>query len=338
MGDAIRQLVLLRIRTFLREPEALFWTFGFPVLLTLALGVAFGTQREEPETIGLLEGTRAVEHLDRLRAEPELRVLVLPAAEAELALARGEIVLLLGGTDRLEARFDPARTESRVPRLLVERAIGGPPEEELLEIPQRERGSRYIDWVIPGLIGMNLMSTGLWAIGFGIVDMRKKKQLKRLSATPMRRSDFLTAQVLARVAFLLLEVPPIMLFAWWFFGVQVEGALSAVLVVILLGTMTFTGLGLLAAARARTVEGVSGLMNVIMLPMFIFSGVFFSASRFPEAAQPLIQALPLTAFNDALRAVYNEGLPLTAVPGELAILLLWTLGSGLLALRIFRWS
>ncbi|MBA2669267.1 MAG: ABC transporter permease [Gemmatimonadetes bacterium] len=192
--------------------------------------------------------------------------------------------------------------------------------------------------MIPGLIGLNLMSTGLWGIGFGIVNMRQKKQLKRLSATPMRRGDFLVSQILARLAFLALEVPPIVLFAWLVFDVRIEGSLLAVAAVVLLGTVAFAALGLLAATRARTVEGVSGIMNVIMLPMFILSGVFFSSRRFPDSMQPFIQALPLTAVNDALRAVYNDGLPLTAVPLQLAILVAWTAGSTLFALRLFRWT
>jgi ABC-type multidrug transport system permease subunit len=203
--------------------------------------------------------------------------------------------------------------------------------------PERQPGSRYIDWVIPGLIGLNLMSTGMWGIGFGIVNMRQKKQLKRLVATPMRRGDFLLSQMAARLAFLALEVPPLVLFAWLAFDVEVAGSWLDLGVVVLLGTLTFAGLGLLASSRARTVEGVSGIMNVVMLPMFILSGVFFSARRFPDLIQPVIQLLPLTALNDALRGVYNDGRPLVDVSWELLILVGWTALSALLALRLFRW-
>ncbi|HET8655503.1 MAG TPA: ABC transporter permease, partial [Longimicrobiaceae bacterium] len=199
-------------------------------------------------------------------------------------------------------------------------------------------GGRYIDWLIPGLIGLNLMSTGMWGIGFGIVNMRQKKQLKRLTATPMRRSDFLLSQMIARLVFLVIEVAPIVLFALFAFDVRVQGSLIDLAVVVVLGALTFAGLGLLTAARARTVEGVSGIMNVVMMPMFILSGVFFSARRFPDVVQPLIQALPLTALNDALRAVYNDGLSLTAVPGELLILVAWMVLTFALALKLFRWQ
>lgn len=168
--------------------------------------------------------------------------------------------------------------------------------------------------------------------------MRQKKQLKRLVATPMRRRDYLLAQILARLSFVALEVPPIVLFAWWVFDVRVAGSALALAAVVLLGTMAFAGLGLLAASRARTIEGVSGLLNLAMLPMFVLSGVFFPASRYPDAMQPLVQALPLTALNDALRTVYNDGLPLTAAWGDVAILGAWMVGAFLLALRWFRWQ
>jgi ABC-2 type transport system permease protein len=239
-------------------------------------------------------------------------------------------------------RYDPTREEGRAAQLLadaaLQRAAGAAPAVATRDEPVRQPGARYIDWVIPGLIGLNLMSTGMWGIGFGIVFMRQKKQLKRMVATPMRRSEFLLSQLLARLVFVVLEVPPIILFARWAFDVRVEGSWLALTVVTLLGTVTFAGLGLLTSARVRTVEGVSGLMNVVMLPMFVLSGVFFSASRFPDAMQPLIRALPLTALNDALRAVYNDGLPLLSTLPELGVLTAWLVGSFLLAVRVFRWQ
>jgi ABC-2 type transport system permease protein len=339
--DAIVQLALLRVRTFLREPEALFWTFGFPILMAIGLGLAFGDGQEEQSYVGVVRGSTAEAHLETLELSPDLSVQLLTAEEAERSLRQGEVAVILSGHDELVSSYDPTRPDSRTARLAVDRvlqdAAGATRPLVMTERPQRQRGSRYIDWVVPGLIGLNLMSTGLWGIGFGIVNMRQKKQLKRLSATPMRRGDFLISQILARLAFLALEVPPIVLFAWLVFDVRIEGSLLAVAVVVLLGTIAFAALGLLAATRARTVEGVSGIMNVIMLPMFILSGVFFSSRRFPDAMQPFIQALPLTALNDALRAVYNDGLPLTAVPLQLAILVAWTVGSTVLALRLFRW-
>lgn len=338
----LRELILMRIRAFLREPEALFWTFGFPIIMAIGLGLAFREKPADRAPVAVERGSVGERHLVALRRSPELRVRVMDAADAATALRKGEVAVVLGGRDTLAFRYDPARPESRVARLLADRAVqagaGATPPVAVLERAERQPGSRYIDWVIPGIIGLNLMSTGMWGIGFGVVQMRQKKQLKRLIATPMRRRDYLLAQILARLSFVALEVPPIVLFAWLAFDVRVAGSLAALAVIVLLGTMTFAGLGLLAASRARTIEGVSGILNLVMLPMFVLSGVFFSSSRYPEAMQPFVRALPLTALNDALRGVYNDGLPLHASAAPLAILVGWMVLSFVLALRVFRWQ
>ena len=339
----LRELALMRVRSFVREPEALFWTFVFPILMAVGLGVAFREQpAEQPVTAGVERGTVAERYLPSLERSGEVEARVLDAAAAERALRKGDVAVLLAGRDTLVYRYDPAREESRVARLVVDRAVqgGAGAARPVVTREDRERrpGGRYIDWVIPGLIGLNLMSTGMWGIGFGIVQMRQKKQLKRLSATPMRRRDFLLASILGRLVFLLLEVPPIVIFAWLVFGVKVQGSWLALAGLVLLGAMTFSGIGLLAASRARTIEGASGVINVVMLPMFVLSGVFFSASRYPDVIQPLVQALPLTALNDAVRAVYNDGLPITAWGHEVLILAAWMVVSFFLALRAFRWQ
>ncbi len=340
--SALRELMLLRVRSFLREPEALFWTFVFPILMAVGLGLAFRETPDAKTPIGVERGSAAERLVPRLETSGEIEVRVMGRDEAERALRRGEVPLVLAGRDTLVYRYDPVREESRAARLLADAAVqsAGGAVRPVATRDDRERrpGGRYIDWVIPGLIALNLMSTGMWGMGFGLVQMRTKKQLKRISATPMRRRDFLAAQILARMVFLVIEVPPIVLFAWLAFGVEVAGSLLALALLVLLGAMAFAGLGLLSASRARTIEGVSGLLNVVMLPQFILSGVFFSASRYPEAVQPFVQALPLTALTDALRAVYNEGAPFIAYAGEVAILAAWTLITFALALRLFRWQ
>lgn len=338
----LRELVLMRIRSYLREPEALFWIFGFPVLMALGLGLAFGGDGEEVSRVGVVRGSAAAAYLPVLRSDPTLDAIVLDPAAAELALRHGEIALLATGGGPLVYRFDPQRPESQTARLQVDAAVqragGARRPVPVREQRVRAAGSRYIDWVIPGIIGLNLMSTGMWGLGFALVTMRQKKQLKRLAATPMRRRDFLASQIGARLAFLPLEIAPVVLFAWLVFGVRVEGSLLALSVVVLFGATVFAGLGLFCSSRARTVEGVSGLLNLVMIPMFVLSGVFFSARRFPDAIQPLIQALPLTALNDALRLVYNDGAGLAAAGGELAILAAWGTAAFVLALRWFRWQ
>jgi ABC-type multidrug transport system permease subunit len=338
----LRELMMARVRSFLREPEALFWTFVFPILMAVGLGIAFREQPVQRAAVGVERGSAAERFVPALKAAREVEVSVLDPAAAERALRRGDVAVLLAGTDAVVFRYDPGREESRVARLLaddaVQRASGGTRPVATRDDGERRPGGRYIDWVIPGLIGLNLMSTGMWGLGFGLVQMRQKKQLKRLVSTPMRRRDFLLAQMAARLCFLLLEVPPLLLFAWLAFGVRVQGSVVLLCALIFLGALAFAGIGLLAASRARTIEGVSGVLNVVMLPMFVLSGVFFSASRYPAAVQPFIQALPLTALNDALRAVYNEGHGIAAVVPEVAILAAWAAGAFLLAMRTFRWQ
>jgi ABC-2 type transport system permease protein len=338
----LRELVMSRIRGFLREPEALFWTFVFPILMAVGLGVAFREKPVQRSTIAVERGSVAERWLPALRRSPELKVVVLADTAAARAVRKGDVAVVLAGTGSLVYRYDPARDESRVARLLADEAVqggaGAVRPVATRDDRHRQPGSRYIDWVIPGLIGLNLMSTGMWGIGFGLVQMRNKKQLKRLVSTPMRKRDYLLAMILARLVFIVLEVPPIVIFAWLAFGVKVRGGLLPFAALAVLSAMTFSGLGLLCASRARTIEGISGILNVVMLPMFVLSGVFFSASRYPDALQPFIRALPLTAVNDAMRAVYNDALPLTAVWHQLAIITAWMVLSFLLALKLFRWQ
>jgi ABC-2 type transport system permease protein len=338
----LRELTLARIRSFVREPEALFWTFGFPIIMAIGLGIAFRERPADRAAVGVERGSIAERYAPALARSDEVELTIISADSADRAIRKGDIAVLLAGRDALTYRYDPARAESRSAQLIadrvVQRAAGSTDPVPSIHDRERRAGGRYIDWVIPGLIGMNLMSTGMWGMGFGLVQMRQKKQLKRMSSTPMRKRDFLLAQILARLAFIALEVPPIVIFAWLAFGVKVQGSLLALTLITLLGAMTFAGLGLLASTRARTIEGLSGAMNLVMFPMFVLSGVFFTASRYPDVIQPFIQALPLTALNDALRAVYNDGLPLASYAGELAIMLAWMVGSFLLSVRWFRWQ
>ncbi len=185
---------------------------------------------------------------------------------------------------------------------------------------------------------MNLMGTGMWGIGFAIADVRRRKFLKRLLVTPMRRSSFFLSFMLSRLVFLLLELTVLAGFGRWILGVPFNGDLLSFAIVTLLGALTFAGLGILVAARVRTIEGVSGLMNLVMMPMWLASGVFFSYERFPDALHPVLRLLPLTGLNDALRAIMIDGESILQQGPELAMLAGWCVLSFLLALKIFRWE
>ncbi|HEX3233080.1 MAG TPA: ABC transporter permease [Gemmatimonadales bacterium] len=338
------QLTLVRYREFYREPEAVFWVFIFPILLTAGLGLAFRSQGPERTRVAVVgPAERQAEVARALRRDRSLTVVLLADSAAEDSLRSGQVALLVvprpnGG---VEYRFDPDRPESRMARLLtdaaVQRAAGRPEPVPVVERVVREPGARYVDFVVPGLLGMNLMGSGIWGIGFAIVDARRKHLLKRLVATPMRRSQYLASFLLSRLTFLCLEVVLLLGFAVVVFGVPIRGSLGLLAVICLISALAFASLGLLIASRPRTVEGVSGLMNLVMLPMWIFSGVFFSSSRFPDAAQPFVRALPLTAVIDALRATMLRGAGLDQVLPELLVIGAWLIVGFTVAVRVFRW-
>ena len=336
------ELTVARLKEFGREPGAVFWTFGFPLLLTVALGIAFRAEGPSPVTVGVLDGDGAPAILAALDADERLAPALVSAAEAERALRGGKLSVLVEPGPTVGYRLDPTRPEARAARLLVDdvlqraagRADARPVEDHAVEAP----GARYVDWLVPGLLGMQLMSGSLWGIAWVIVQTRSRKLLKRLVATPMRRRHYLAAFLLARLVPLAIEVPLLFGFAWLAFDVAIHGSIAAVATVSLLGAWSFAGVGLLCASRAQNTETVNGLVNLVTLPMFVVSGVFFSSSRFPDALQPLISLLPLTALNDALRGVVNEGASLAALWRELAILGAWGAGSFALSLKIFRWS
>jgi len=342
----LAQLVLARLREFYREPEAVFWVYGFPILMVVALGIAFRNKPVERVVVDIAAGPRADAVAASLGPQDRFTVAVHPADDCQRHLRTGktDVVVLPAAPPAtgFTYLFDPTRPESLLARNTVndalQRAAGradpvGVRDEEL-----QGPGSRYIDFLVPGLLGMSLMGGGLWGVGFVIVDMRIRKLLKRFLATPMKRGDFLAAIMISRLCFMVPEVLILLVFGWLAFGVVIQGSILAVVALILLGAFTFAGIGLLVASRATTMETVSGLMNLVMLPMWVLSGIFFSAERFPAVAQPVIQLLPLTPLIDALRAVMLEGQALTEQLPRLGILLAWGLGTFALALRWFRWQ
>ena len=334
------QLTLARMREFYREPEAIFWVFGFPIVLAFALGIAFRNRGPGELKVGVLDeaDSALVTALDR---SPALAAVVLDSATARAQLRTGRVALVVVPGDPIVYRYDSTRTESRLARLEADEALqrsrGRVDPARVRDERVVEPGSRYIDFLIPGLLGMNLMGSGLWGVGFSVVQARTKKLLKRFMATPMRRSHYLMSFIFSRLVFLFLEIAALVGFGWLMFRVGVRGSLGSLALITILGALSFAGLGMLVASRARTIEAVSGLMNLVMLPMWILSGTFFSYARFPDAMQPFVKALPLTALNDALRAVMIDGAALVRVGGPLAIVAGWGLASFAVALRIFRW-
>ncbi|HET7601127.1 MAG TPA: ABC transporter permease [Gemmatimonadales bacterium] len=345
LDASLVQLTLVRFREFWREPEAVFWVFVFPILLATGLGVAFRSRPADVTPVGVLASRPGAERVAQaLRHEPSLRVEMLTDSAARLAVPTGRVSVLVvpDASGGVEYRFDDTRPEGRTARRLVDGALQSAAgrrdpvatRDDLI----REPGSRYIDFVLPGLIGLNIMGSGIWSTGFTVVDARKRKLLKRFAATPMSRSEYFASFLLARLGMLALEVIALAGFGVLAFGVPVRGSLVQLGAVCVLSALTFSAMGLLLASRARTTEGASGIMNLVMMPMWVFSGVFFASTKFPASFQPFIQALPLTAANDALRATMLEGAGAVALQGEAIVLLVWLVLSFLLALRLFRWQ
>jgi ABC-2 type transport system permease protein len=314
--------------------------------MTFALGIAFRNTAPDKTPVAIeaqATDARVDEVAGVLSRSSDVTATVMNPDEAAQALRSGKVAIVVKPVnDSFEYRFDPTRPESRTARLLVDdvlqRGKGRADVVKTGDVQVTEPGARYVDFLVPGLIGMNLMGSGLWGLGFTVVIARARKLLKRFAATPMKRSHYLLSFMLSRLVFLVLEVAAVVIFAIVAFGFTVRGSWLSLVAIIVLGGFTFSGIGLLVAARPTTIEGVSGLMNFIMLPMWLLSGTFFSSERFPHVLQPFIKALPLTALNNLLRAVMNEGAPLSANWIPIAVLLAWFLVSFVVALKIFRWQ
>jgi len=333
-------MVVAHMRASYREPGGLFWTYGFPILLSLVLGLAFRSRAPEAPKV-VVVGPEAALYAERLGRGG----VVVPKVEredtAERELRTGKVdAMVIASGGGVEYRFDATRPEARLAKALADHelqaASGAAPAVPSKDTIVTEVGARYIDFLWPGLLGLGLMSTGLWGIGFSLADMRAKKLLRRIVATPMRRSDFLASFLLVRIVLLAVEIPPLLIFGRLFFSITVRGSPLALVVTLLLGAILFASMGLLLASRAQNPQIVSGLINVVSFPMYLGSGVFFSASRFPPKVEPLLRVLPLTALNDALRAIVTDGAGFVEVSRPLLYLLAWTIVVFVAAVRVLR--
>jgi len=336
--SSLFQLTMVRLRLFIREPEAIFWIFIFPILLAGGLGLAF---RNRPPDV-LPVGATTAQLTQALAADKGLKAATLTEADGTRALATGSILLLaIQNPDGVLYKYDETNPDARNARMVADRAVqiaGG--RREAVRVQNQlvhETGSRYIDFVVPGLLGMNLMGSAIWGMGFSIVESRQKKLLKRLVASPMPKWQYLASYLLSRLFMLVIEVVGFLGFARLVFGVPFRGSMWQLGFLCVLTSVAFSALGLLVASRAKTMEAASGLMNLVMLPMWVLSGVFFSASRFPAVIQPVVRALPLTAAIEALRGNMLQGKNLGQLSFQMGILLAWLMVAFAISLRIFRW-
>ena len=340
-------LVDARMKELRREPEVVFWLFVFPILLALGLGIAFRNKPPDVSRVAIVAGPGADQAMQLLKASPEqsqIRAEIIPQTDAlnRFRMGKYDLVIVPKEAKTFEYRYDPARPESVLAKSVVDDALqnGAGRNNPLATsaVKSEARGTRYIDFLIPGLLGMNLMGSGMWGVGFALVEMRQRKLLKRFLATPMRRGDFLLALSTSRLILMVIELATLLGFGLLVFKLPVLGSWATVLLISAIGALSFAALGLLSASRARKIESASGIINLIMMPMWIFSGVFFSYERFPAVVQPLIKALPLTALNDALRATILEGASLGSQQGRILVMVVWGVVSFVIALKWFRWT
>lgn len=320
--NALVQLTLVRFREFLREPEAILWVFIFPLVLAAGLGIAF--RNRPPEVLKI--GAVGAQLRDSLAREKLLDVTGYSAEDGEQALRTGKIALLAKADPpgQVAYYYDQTNPDGRTARMLSDEAVqtasGRIDPVHSSDRLMQELGSRYIDFLVPGLLGMNLMGSGIWGLVFTIVDARRKKLMKRLIATPMPRSYYLLSFLFSRLLMLVVEVVLLAGFGVLVFHVPMRGSWLGLFAVCVIGSISFSAIGLLISARVQTIEAASGLTNLVMMPMWIVSGVFFSAQRFPAVVQPVIKALPLTALIDSLRAYMLQGEPLSHLALQMAIL------------------
>ena len=339
-GRVLWEVSKTTFREFWRTPEAMFWTYGFPLVMTLVLGFAFKPRPPDPVPIAVVDAPAV---LEVLKSDPRIKAEAMTAAAADMALARGRVAAMASGSVlEPKLRSDPARPESELALLLVQRALRKQADgvgSIRAEIENEDRpGSRYIDFLVPGLLGLNLLGSGMWGVGFQLVTMRTHNLLRRLMVTPMQKAEFLVGFLLSRLILVVPEVLAIVLFGTLVFGVPFRGSVLAVTVLILFGAMCFTGLGMLIASRAKSIEGVAGLMNLVQIPMWLLGGSFFSNERFEGVLRTCADVLPLTQLNKALRDCMLETQGFAEVWPQVLFLGAFAAGCFWLALRLFRWT
>ena len=361
------QLILVQFKEFYRVPGVIFWAILFPILMAWGLGIAFTKKGEQVRKVALVENSvKSSNHAtEKSRLEKYFKA-IEPAENSELStklgnhkmgitkyefiqtnwddairrLKRGEVNLILDArSDSLAYHFDPKNPEAQLSYLQLSSAAKhrAPQFEEASIRPLTQTGTRYIDFLIPGLIAFNVMMSCMWGISYGLIDKRMKKLLRRMVATPMHKSSFLIAQFLARFALAIIEAVLLIGFAWWYFDTKIQGSILALLAIFFAGNLAFTGIAILVSSRTANTEVGNGLINAIVMPMMILSGIFFSYHNFPNWAVVVIEKLPLTLLADNIRSIFIEGAGISQT--FVATMVLSALGiiTFLFGLRIYKW-
>jgi ABC-2 type transport system permease protein len=345
MNKSLIQLIQVNFKTFFREPAILFWAVVFPIILAWVLGVAFSNKGESLRRVYVIGESAVPEKMTGEKVLGEetgnvYRIKFQKASEAEAirAVKRGVIsVFIEVKEDSVIYHFDPLNSDAQLTHLLLERSFTGVDSNNTSIDPLQATGTRYVDFLIPGMIALGIMNSCIWGIGWSLVESRMKKLLRRIVATPLNKSLFFTAQMITRILLGTFDISLLILFSYLYFGTIITGSITALLVVFLAGTFAFAGIAILMASRTSNTEVANGLVNAVTLPMMILSGIFFNYHNFPDWAIPVIQALPLTLLADSLRSIFIEGAGLIEVLRPVIILSAIGLVAFTAGLRVFKW-
>jgi ABC-2 type transport system permease protein len=367
MNNSLIQLIGIRFKEFLREPGVIFWSLVFPIAMAWVLGVAFSKKGELVQTIAIVRNdslpneqfqdflTKSEPLIDSVKGDTTgyrkeivneklgksiYRFIPTSWDSAILMVKRGQTaVMIIETKDSLHYYFDPKSPEAKLSYIMLSSAINH--EEFVYETasikPLITVGTRYIDYLVPGLIAIGIMNSILWGISYTLIEMRSRKLLRRMVATPMKKSHLLISHFASRLSLTIIEALILITFSWFYFRLSVQGSILALVMMFLAGNICFAGIAVLISSRTSSSNIGNGLINFVSMPMTIVSGIFFSYHNFPDFVVPIIQKLPLTILTDSIRGIFIEGTGVKEILPEFIVLSTIGLLFSYIGLRIFKW-
>lgn len=369
------QLFSVHAKELLREPGVLFWGFVFPILMALGLGLAFTKKTDVVVNAAVIERANSQnysihpdskidrflkQHTEKIAAtndKPETQRLVIKndklgnttylfrkcsRPQAMTLLKKGKVSILIEETEgHLHFHFDPHNPDAQIAYLKLSTLFKSDKINKNPDNPDIETltvsGSRYVDFLIPGLIAMGIMMSCMWGLSYGMIEKRSQKLLRRMVATPMKRSYFLLTLMTVRMVLNFLESCALFFFAWLFFDITIQGNVPALLLIFIAGNIAFAGIAIFVSSHTANTEIGNGLVNAVVTPMVILSGIFFSYHNFPDWLIWVIQKLPLTILADSIRSIFIEGTGLPDIALPFVILVATGSLFFIAGLRIFKW-
>lgn len=344
---------LIEWRLYSRDRAAMFWTFLFPLLMLFGFGLIFRSGGPPALTLVRVappkQTSRDLAFVKALQ-ESRLKIVTLNATEAEERWKKGETIAQLDSAGEgyrlrlnsyLLSQGQVVALAASQAFLIAQARMNGAPEPEriptAIESPGHAHAANYAAFLVPGLIGVNLLSMGLFAVGMVTVAYREKGKFRRLAVTPLPKWVFLLGQILQRVTVVALQTTLLLLAARLGFGITNQGSYLLFAGLVVLGAATFMAMGFALSSLASTVETYGAVSNLAFFPMMLLSGVYFRLDSAPQWLQKAVFILPLSPFLRVLRAVFNDGATLAGHATGLAILGSWAVLSFVLAVKRFRW-